>query len=98
MIIDLLRFYFPNAKIIFATTTPMNPNGVVGVNPRYNEDIEKYNQAAVKIATENNVTVFDLFEFTHSWTSECYRDYCHFTESAFATLGKEVAKKLKELL
>jgi len=98
MIINLLRTYFPNAKIIFATTTPMNPNGVVGVNPRYNEDIEKYNQAAVKIAVENSVEIFDLYEFTRDWSSECYRDYCHFTESAFAALGKEVAKKLKELL
>ena len=98
MIIALLKKAFPAAKIIFATTTPMNPNGIFGVNPRTNEEIENYNRIAKEISAENGVDVFDLYEFTRNWGTEAYRDYCHFTESAFAELGEEVARKLKNVL
>ncbi len=98
MIICLLKEYFPNAKIVFATTTPMNPSGLLGVNPRSNEEIDTYNRIAKDIAVETGVTVLDLNGFTRNWGSECYRDYCHFTEQAFAELGKEVARNLTALL
>lgn len=52
MIITLLRRFFPNAQLVFATTTPMNPDGgsIGGINPRSNESIEKYNKIASRIA------------------------------------------------
>ena len=63
MIIDLLRMKFVNAKIIFATTTPMNPCvDVPCLNPRDNKTIEKYNGIAVKVAKENGVEINDLYE------------------------------------
>ena len=98
MIIDLLRTFFPAAKLLFATTTPMNPNGILGVNPRTNEQISRYNEIAKEIATETQVEVLDLYAFTQDWPEESFRDYCHFTESAFAELGKEVAGRLAKYL
>ncbi|MGI6279973.1 MAG: SGNH/GDSL hydrolase family protein [Acutalibacteraceae bacterium] len=98
MIIALLRKIFVNAKIIFATTTTMNPNGSIGLNPRSNSEIDRYNQVAVKVATEQGVLINDLNKITRDWGSECYADYCHFTKEAFQTLGKEVARYLKEFL
>ena len=76
----------------------MNPSGLLGVNPRSNEEIDTYNRIAKDIAAETGVTVLDLNGFTRNWGSECYRDYCHFTEQAFAELGKEVARNLTALL
>ena len=98
MIIYLLKQYFCNAKIVFLTTTPMNPNGEVGVNPRYNEEIERYNKVAVDVVIKENVDIYDLNEWTKDFGAECYADYCHFTKDTFELLGKEVARNLRNLI
>lgn len=100
MIIDLLHRFFPNAKLVFATTTPMNPDGgsTGGVNPRSTDDIDSYNSIAVQIAKENGVKINDLNKFVRTWGSDSYIDTCHFTSEAFAALGKEVARVLDEIL
>ena len=93
-IIFLIRRYFPNAKIIFATTTPMNPNGTVGINPRYNHEVERYNEIATEVCRAEGVEINDIHAFTRDWGEEYFQDYCHLTKEAFAELGKEVAKKV----
>ena len=98
MIIKLIQKFFVNAKIIFATTTPMNPDGSIGNNPRYNSEIDRYNKIAVEIAEKNGIVVNDLNGFTRNWGSENYRDYCHYTPTAFENLGKEVAARLKKFI
>lgn len=96
-IIVLLKKFFSNAKLIFATTTPMNPDGGAtgGVNPRSNDEIDRYNSVAAKIATEHGVIINDLNSHMRNWESNCYIDTCHLTPSAFARLGEEVARQLK---
>lgn len=37
---------FPRAKIVFTTTTSMNPSGQIEVNPRTNEEISRYKEVA----------------------------------------------------
>lgn len=97
MIIDLLHLFFPNAKLIFATTTPMNPDGGSqgGPNPRSNDAIDRYNAIATAIAEQNGVAVSDLNRFVRGWGAENFTDYCHLTRDAFATLGVEVARRLR---
>ena len=98
MIIDLIRQKFINAKIIFATTTTMNPDNVPCLNPRDNSIIDRYNEIAVGIAEDNGVYISDLNKITRSWPGEYYRDYCHFTDKASTILGKAVADKLRSFL
>ena len=100
MIIDILPQFFPNAKLIFATTTPMNPDGgsVGGPNPRSNDTIDRYNAIATAIAEENGVTVSDLNRYMRDWGAENFTDYCHLTRDAFATLGREVARRLRAVI
>lgn len=95
MIIDLLRKFFPNAKLIFATTTPMNPDGgsTGGVNPRSNDDIKRYNAIATAVAEKNDVEISDLNAYMQDFGSECFIDTCHLTQEAFAELGREVARR-----
>lgn len=93
-IIFLLRQLFPNAKIIFATTTPMNPNGKVGVNPRYNYEVERYNALAADVCRKEGIEINDIHAFTREWGEEYFQDYCHLTKEAFAELGSEVARRL----
>ena len=98
IIIDMIAKAFSRAKIVFATTTTMNPSGKLGVNPRTNEEISRYNEIAKAVASKNNIPVNDLFAITKDWESSCYRDYCHFTEQANTVLGQIVATTLKSYL
>ncbi len=93
-IIFLIRKLFPNAKIIFATTTPMNPKGVVGVNPRSNQEIERYNEIAKSVCLAEGVEINDIHAATRDWGEECFKDYCHLTPEAFSEVGKMVAEKV----
>lgn len=98
MIIRLLRKFFPKAKLVFATTTAMNPSGIVGVNPRYNSIIELYNRIAVEVTSQSGVTVNDLYAITKTYTAEMFRDHCHLTEAAFEELGTAVSEFLRRLI
>lgn len=98
MIIRLLKKFFPKAKLVFATTTAMNPSGSVGVNPRNNNEIERYNQVAVEIAKTSEIAVNDLYAITRTYTAEMFRDYCHLTVTAFEELGTAVAGFLRQLI
>lgn len=98
MIIALIRKLFVNAKILFVTTTPMNPDGTLGVNVRTNTEIEQYNTIAVKTSQEAGIFVSDLYAFTKDWDPAQYADYCHFTKDANKILGEEVARRLEKLL
>jgi hypothetical protein len=97
-IIRLLRRFFPNAKLVFATTTAMNPNGIVGVNPRTNEQIELYNQIATQVAKEANIAINDLNAITKTYTEDMFRDHCHLTVAAFEKLGTAVAVLLRQMI
>ena len=93
-IIFLIRRYFPNAKIIFATTTPMNPNGKVGINPRTNAEVERYNEIATAVCRAEGIEINDIHAYTRDWGEEYFQDYCHLTKEAFADLGRKVANKI----
>ena len=98
IIIDMIKKLFPNAKIIFATTTTMNPSSKIGVNPRNNEEISRYNDLGTEAAIENGADVIDLFAVTKEWDESAYADYCHFTPDSNKILGEIVANKLKSYL
>ena len=93
-IIHRIRRYWPEAKIVFATTTTMNPSGAQGRNPRTTESIRMYNVAAVKVAQEEGAAVNDLFTITEKWPASDYADYAHFSKEASKRLGCLVANRL----
>lgn len=96
-IIKRLRTVFPNARIVFATTTGMNPDGSQGKNPRTNQEIETYNRAAVS-ACENNAEVLDLYAVTKMFGSELYEDAVHQTKEGAGILAGIVADNIRRLL
>ena len=93
-IIRRIRLYWPEAKIVFATTTKMNPSGKQGRNVRTTESIRLYNAAAVKVAQEEGIAVNDLFAATEKWPASDFKDYCHFNKEASKRLGRIVADRL----
>ena len=100
MIIYIIKKVYPEAKIVFATTTPMNPEDPVGVsmNPRSTEEISRYNAAAIKVAKEEGVYINDLNNFCKNWGAECYADYCHYTKEAYKLIAEEVKRFIKEII
>ena len=98
-IIKNLRQFFPMAKLIFFTTTPANsdwPDTVI--NPRTNDEIEKYNLTATSVAEEENVIVKDLYQLAQSFGNDCYQDYVHFTEKYCEKLGEYVTKSILSVM
>ncbi len=93
-IIKRLRRYFPQAQLIFATTTPMNPNPAMK-HTRTTEEICGYNRMGMAVAEECGVAVNDLYAVAAPWESEMFADYCHFTEKGYEILGKTVADFIK---
>lgn len=91
LIIRRLRRYYPGATLVFATTTPMNPSGVIGGNRRTTAEIRRYNAVGVEVAKAEGILVNDLFALTEKWPASNWADYCHFNAAANARLGKAVA-------
>lgn len=97
-IIDMIRRLYPAAKVAFLTTTPMNPDGSQGVNPRTTEEIAVRNAAACAVCKQKDTPVLDLFDYMKDWDSTMYRDYCHLTDKGFQLLGTYVASFAERLL
>lgn len=86
-----------NAKLIFATTTPV-PVG--GVKPyRDVTDPEKYNDIARKIMRNNGVSVNDLYTHANSKLKDIQRPVnVHFTKEGSQFLAEQVVQVIREAL
>jgi len=101
IIIRNIRKFFPKAKIVMATTTPINPDFSTvenAGNPRTREDIINYNASAVRAAEEEGVLIDDLHAKMIDWPSEKFRDMCHFKPEAFEEMGILVAEFLRSVI
>ena len=88
----------PQAKIIFATTTPRNPSGVQGPNLIFEEDVLRYNAAAVAVMKKHNIEINDLHALMEDKDESYWRDHVHFAPKGEQVLGAEVAKVLEKHL
>lgn len=95
-IVARIRFLFPQAKLIFATSTPViEEEFIADYEIRYNRDVERYNAAACEALCPLGVTVNDLYSLIQDKPRQYYSDQTHFyTAAATELLGKQVAKVL----
>jgi len=89
-----LTTYCPNAKIIFATTTPVNPANHEAENPRSREEIMHYNETAKQVMNKLGVEVNDLFSVASDFTEADFIDHAHFTEAGYKILAGKVCEKI----
>ena len=101
-----IKRLFPNAKVIFATSTPVVEERFLGECKRYNKDIELYNAAAVEIVQKHGFVVNDLYEITKDIPIEYYSDMTHLntkegtrllTDKVIETIENVLDVKAKEL-
>lgn len=97
-IIKKMRLLFPNAKIIFATTTPVCEEAAPENYMRYNCEIEKYNDTAKKIMKENNIRIDDLYLTAKKLDTSCYADWTHFNSEGAEILAEAVVKSVETAL
>ncbi|MCO6046860.1 SGNH/GDSL hydrolase family protein [Aeoliella sp. ICT_H6.2] len=95
--LDYLQELAPQAKIIFATTTPVPENSF----GRTAGDAARYNQAAREVLQRYpQVGVNDLYEFTKPRQSEWWTSpgNVHFTAKGQKAQGKQVAEVIEKAL
>ena len=110
MIIRILNKLFPNAQVIIATTTPMNPddkealdkalvepNPALILHPRTTKDVIKYNKIVKNVAKEYNVTVNDLYKTVNKFDGSYFIDCAHLTKDGYDILAKKIVKLIKKL-
>lgn len=91
------RIVATEARVIFATTTPV-PAG--GVRPhRDPEDVARYNLVAREVMEEFGVAILDLNAIAAAKLSDLQKPRdVHFTRTGSDTLGEAVASKIDEAL
>lgn len=92
-----LKVLFPNAKIIFATSTPvlehkfLNPK----VSIRKNTDVRKYNKIAVETCKKHGVQINDLYSLIENAPEDYYSDMTHlYTPEGTRILTDAVVKSI----
>lgn len=69
---------FPEAKVIFATSTSVLSEKMDKDFKRYNEEIQKYNRTAVEIVQQYGFAVNDLYAISASLPETAHSDPVHY--------------------
>lgn len=77
-----IRKLFPNAKVIFATSTKVLSDKMDKNFKRYNEEIEAYNRIAVDIVKKYGFAVNDLYSISAKLDESAHSDAVHYYTSA----------------
>lgn len=73
-----IKKLFPNAKVIFATSTSVQSEKMSVDFKRYNEEIEAYNAAAVEIVRKYGFEVNDLYALSCTLPDDAHSDPVHY--------------------
>jgi len=93
-----IRLLMPNAKVVFALSTPVIEAKQAKEFYRYNREIEEYNRVACEVMKELNVPVNDLYTLASGFDDSYYADATHFSEKGCRALADQIAKVCMEAL
>jgi hypothetical protein len=94
-----IRKLFPEAKVIFATSTSVLSEKMKPDFKRYNEEIEKYNKTAVEIVKKYGFAVNDLYAASISLPEEAHSDPVHYyTPEGTRTFAEQVISHISPAL
>ena len=86
-----LRFLFPNAKFIFATSTAVVEEMADPDFFRHNEIIKKYNETAIRALSDTDTIINDLWPITESMPKSYHSDWVHYyTDEGTELIGGKV--------
>ena len=94
-----LRMLFPNAKFVFATSTNVNEEMAKPEFMRHNAIIQKYNAEAIRVLSNTDTIINDLYSLTDSFPNTYRSDWVHFyTPSGTEIIGGRVLSLVCKLL
>ena len=95
---NMIKILFPKAKMIFATSTPVQEELFLG-NKRYNRDTEEYNRAAAEIVKKHGGEINDLYSLAKASPVEWHSDLTHYyTKEGARMLADQVVKSIENTL
>lgn len=99
-IVRKLRKVCPNAKLIFATSTPVQTHRYENPNfTRDNADIIAYNEAAAALMRKLDVAIDDLHAAAAPLGEECWSDGTHlYTPKGTQVLGDSVCESILRVI
>lgn len=98
-IADELKHFFPHAKLIFATTTPINERVFNEQHLKGNAEVSRYNAAALKELGAKIEAVDDLNRFVRENGLAAHQvDIVHYDEDGYRLLAGEVVRVIGLLL
>lgn len=90
--------WFPKAKIIFATSTPVQEE-LFGECKRFNKDTEMYNEAACEIVKKYGGSINDLYTLMNNCPAAYHSDLTHYyTKEATEVITNAVVDSICEQL
>ena len=94
----LIKKLFPNAKMSFATSTPVIEELFTDYK-RYNSDTEKYNEAAADIVGKMGGNIDDLYSVMKECPIEYHSDLTHYyTKEGTRVIANKVIAHIEEVL
>ena len=94
-----LRMLFPKAKIVFATSTKVNEKLCGFEFRRRNEIIEKYNAEALRVLSNTDTVINDLYSLTKTFPDSYHSDWVHYyTPEATEVIGGRVLSVICQFL
>jgi lysophospholipase L1-like esterase len=93
-----MREKAPNAKIIFATMTPINEEWVQGPNYRIQDEVIKYNGVAREVMKEQGIDVNDLFQLLYEQPKSYFIDQCHLNPEGYQLVARQVSDVIRKAL
>lgn len=99
-ILKRIKFLFPAAKIIFATSTPVIEEGYIAdFEMRYNRDVEAYNRIACEVCEKYGVIINDLYALLKDAPMSYHSDQSHYyTADATELIGGQVNRMICQAL
>ena len=94
-ICKLLKMLFPNAKMIFATSTPVIEE-MFTTHKRYNKITEEYNAAAIEIVKKHGGIINDLYSVMRNTPNEYHSDMTHYyTKDGTKVITEQVRRSIE---
>jgi hypothetical protein len=94
-----IRRLFPAARIVFATTTPVNTLVNDKWHTRGNVEVERYNALALTALEGEVDAINDLYAYVKEKSLEkYYKDTVHFTPDGYKALAERVVSAIEQAL